>query len=126
MEPECSLPYSQEPATGTCPEPDESIHTTQPCFPKHYINIIIPSTSSLLSGAFYPGSAMNILYEIFISSMRATCPAHITLLYFIILIIFKKITNLKLLIFQFSPASCHFVPNVYNLIWPFLGNLRVL
>jgi hypothetical protein len=32
MEPEYSLPYLQEPATGSYPEPDEPLHTLPPYF----------------------------------------------------------------------------------------------
>ena len=44
MEPECSLPRLQEPATRPYPEPDQS----SPCFPSHFLtihlNIILPYT----------------------------------------------------------------------------------
>jgi len=45
MELEGSLPCSQKPATGPFPEPDESIHTFPPYFPKIRSNIIVPSTT---------------------------------------------------------------------------------
>jgi hypothetical protein len=41
MEPGGSLPYSQQPASAPCPEPDEStnpLHTLTPCFLKtHFV-----------------------------------------------------------------------------------------
>jgi len=52
MEPEGSLPQSQEPATFHYPEPDQS----SPCLPSHFLkvhyNIILPSTPGLPSGLF--------------------------------------------------------------------------
>jgi len=47
MEPESSLPQSQEPATCSYPEPDQS----SPCPPSH-CNIIFTSTPGLPSGLF--------------------------------------------------------------------------
>jgi hypothetical protein len=35
MEPECSLPHSQQPATCPYPEPDQS----SPCPPSHFLKI---------------------------------------------------------------------------------------
>jgi hypothetical protein len=63
MKSEGSLPCSQEPTTGPCSEPDESSPHTKPNFLKIDLNISV------------------------ISDMRATCPAHIIILYFITLII---------------------------------------
>jgi hypothetical protein len=48
MEPQDSLPPSQEPATGLYPEPDESILYTPSYFSKIQFNIILPSTSRSL------------------------------------------------------------------------------
>jgi hypothetical protein len=44
MEPEGSLPSSQQPATGPYPEPDESVPHFQTYFPNIYCNIILTST----------------------------------------------------------------------------------
>jgi hypothetical protein len=44
MGPEGSLPCSQEPATGSCPEPDASSPHFPTLFPKIHSNIIFPST----------------------------------------------------------------------------------
>jgi hypothetical protein len=46
MEPEDSLPYSQKPATGFCPESDwcSSPHTFELYFPKSRFNIILSYT----------------------------------------------------------------------------------
>jgi len=44
MDPEGSLPCSQQPAIGPYPESDSSVHTFQPYFPKIHSNIIFTST----------------------------------------------------------------------------------
>jgi hypothetical protein len=77
MEPEGSLPRSQEPSTGPYPEPDRSN-------PYHPIlslvrSILILSTYlrlGLLSGLFPSGFSTNILYAFLFYPIRATYPAH--------------------------------------------------
>jgi hypothetical protein len=49
MEPEGSLPCSQEPSTGIYPEPDES-SAYQPILSKIQINIILPATHDTITG----------------------------------------------------------------------------
>jgi hypothetical protein len=44
MEPEGSLPGSQEPAIGPYPNQINPIHTSNAYFPKFHFNIILPST----------------------------------------------------------------------------------
>jgi hypothetical protein len=43
VEPEASLPCSQDPATDPYPEPDEPSPHLQPCFPKVHFNISLSS-----------------------------------------------------------------------------------
>ena len=43
MEPGCSLPHSQVPATCPCPEPNQSIPCPLSHFLKIHLNIILPS-----------------------------------------------------------------------------------
>jgi hypothetical protein len=44
MQPWGSLPYSQQPSTGTYPESNESSPQLLPYFHKIHFNIILPST----------------------------------------------------------------------------------
>jgi hypothetical protein len=73
MEPEGSLPCSQELSTGLYPEPDQS-HEYHPV-----LSLLRSSVKVLLVGTF--------LLALLFTSIHATCPSHPILLDLIILII---------------------------------------
>jgi hypothetical protein len=79
MEPEGSLPCSQEPSTGHCPEPDQS-SPYQPILSNIHFNIIHPTMSWSSSGLFPAGFHINILYAFLFAPIRAIFPAHLILL----------------------------------------------
>jgi hypothetical protein len=81
MEPGGSIPCSQEPSTGTYPEPYQS----NPLHPilslSRYIWILSTHLRlGLRSGLFPSGFPTNILYALLFSNIRATWPAHLILL----------------------------------------------
>jgi hypothetical protein len=88
MEPEISLPCSEEPSTGPYPEP-RSIQSI-PLHPISLRSILILSIHlhfHLPSGLFPSGFPTNILYALLVFHIHATCPAHLIFLGFTILII---------------------------------------
>jgi hypothetical protein len=126
MEPEGSLPHSQELSTCPYPEPDQST-------PQHSIlslrSILILSTHLHLGfpGGLFPSVfPTNNLYAFLSFPIRATCPAHL-ILYLIILIVlgeeYKSRTSslcsfLHLLVTSslLSPnllSTCSQTPSVY-------------
>jgi hypothetical protein len=81
MEPDGSLPYSQSPASWTCPDSDHSISHA---FPSHFLNIRINIIFlSLPTSSKWP-LAMGSPHENPVctshSLIRAACPAHLILL----------------------------------------------
>jgi hypothetical protein len=90
MQPEGSLPCSQEPSTGPYPEPDRS-STYHPSFSSKIILILSTYLSlSLPSSVFPSGFLSNVLYTFLYSYIRDTCSAHYILLDLIILIDVNK------------------------------------
>jgi hypothetical protein len=66
MEPEGSLPCSQEPSTGPYPEPDRS-SSYHPILSKMYFDIVPHLRLGLPSGLFPSGFPTNILYTFLFS-----------------------------------------------------------
>jgi hypothetical protein len=62
MEPESSLPCSQQPATGLYPDPDNPTHTIQSYFPRIPFNIILPCSLDRPSGLTSSGFPISVLY----------------------------------------------------------------
>ena len=83
MEPECSLPHSQVPATCPYPVPARSIPYPTSHFLKIHLNIIQPSTP----GSHKWSLSFRFPYQnpVYASPppIRATCPAHLIILDFI-------------------------------------------
>jgi hypothetical protein len=88
MEPESSLSCSQKPATGPHPKPVVSSALTTSHFSASYFNfIILPSMSRSLECSLslrFPGWDFACIYNI---SIRATCPANLTVLDILTIII---------------------------------------
>jgi len=79
VEPTCSLPHLQSPAT--CPYPESGlVHA----FPSHFIvihfNIILHLNPFLPSGLLISGLPAKTLYTPLLSPIRATCPADLIVL----------------------------------------------
>jgi len=109
MEPESSLPRSQEPATGLYSEP----HASNP-----YLPTILSSHLCLdfPSGLFPSSFPTKILYIFLIAPMRATFPIHLTFLDLITLRRFSEVYNLQsssLCSLPHSPATSSLLgPNI--------------
>jgi hypothetical protein len=109
MEPNGSLPCSQELATSSCPEPDEFSPYPHPSL----TSIIILSSHSLLclpSGIFPSALHNRTLYVCVFCPMRAIFPASLIHFDLNILIIFGEEYVMKLLIMQFSSVPYYFSP----------------
>jgi hypothetical protein len=116
MEPKGSLPCSQEPSpSGPYPQPDWS----SPYHPISPISILRLSTHlrlSLPSGLIPSGFPTNNLCALLITSIHATCPAHLILFDLIFLIMFGieyKLRSSSLCSFlQSLVTSSLFGPNI--------------
>ena len=79
MDPEGSLPHSQQPATSPYSEPDRSSPCPQSHFCKIHFNIIPHLRLGLPSNLFPSSFPTKTLYASRLSPIRATCSAHFIL-----------------------------------------------
>jgi hypothetical protein len=88
IEPEGSLPCSQEPSTCSYPEPDRFSSYHPHPISKTQVLLSTHLRLGLPSGLFPSGFPTNILYTFLFSPIRATCPAYLILLDLSIVIMF--------------------------------------
>ena len=111
MEPKGSLPHSQVPATCPYPVPQQSspcplscatavqsmppilchsspVHALRPTSWRSILILTSHLSLDLPSGFFGPSFPTEVLYAPLLSPIRATCPAHLILLYLVVSIIF--------------------------------------
>jgi hypothetical protein len=91
MEPEGSLPHSQEPAIVPVLSQINPVHAHLSYFLNIYFDIILYIRLDLTSGLFPSSFPTKILYAFFLHpppSTPATCLTYLTLLYLITLILF--------------------------------------
>ena len=117
MEPEGSLPNSQEPISCPYPEPDQSNPCPQCHFLKTHFNIKPPHLClGLPRGLFPTGFPTKTLYTPLPSHISSTCPAHLILLDLVTwLIICEEYRSLSssLCSFLHSPVTSFLVgPNI--------------
>jgi hypothetical protein len=87
MEPDGSLPWSEEPSAGPYPEPDKSSPYLPTLSLKSILELSLHLRLDLPSSLFPSSSLTNIVYAFICSLMRATCPAHLILLDLILIIL---------------------------------------
>ena len=129
METEGSLPHSQVPATCPYPEPDRSSPYPPSHFPKIHLNSILPSTLPSSKWFLSLSFPTKTLYMPFPSPIQATCPAHLSPLYFITqTILDEEHRSLSFLLCSFlhSPVTLTLLgPNILNTPFSNTLSLRV-
>jgi hypothetical protein len=91
MEPEGTLPWLQEPATGPYPKPRQIPSMTSHLISLRSVLILSSHLHVYLPSGFFPsGFHTKILHAFLFSLMRATFPAHLIMFDMIILIIFGE------------------------------------
>jgi hypothetical protein len=110
MEPEGSIPNSQELSTCPYPEPDQSVHIT----PSHLYKIQPTHLRlGLPSGLLPPGFPTNKLYAslFFPPLCYKPLPSHPPRLHYSNYT-WRRLQIMKLFVMQFSPFSCRLIANL--------------